>query len=165
MIRDLRQILYAFLLHVFYIFFFHLVFLTHILFFSEETLNWEMLKPSIDSSKAFHFCFYSFFQARLPVKWMSPESIFECVYTFESDVWSYGILLWEIFSLGMSFYPSYNIFCLCNSVSVFFQNCIMLLNISAEHRKQSLSRYACGCQVLQTDKRRIQNGCSGVCTQ
>ncbi|KAK7889607.1 hypothetical protein WMY93_025167 [Mugilogobius chulae] len=28
--------------------------------------------------------------ARLPVKWMSPESIFECVYTFESDVWSYG---------------------------------------------------------------------------
>ncbi|XP_061685229.1 KIT proto-oncogene, receptor tyrosine kinase b [Syngnathoides biaculeatus] len=43
--------------------------------------------------------------ARLPVKWMSPESIFDCVYTYESDVWSYGILLWEIFSLGSGPYP------------------------------------------------------------
>ncbi|RCU34875.1 hypothetical protein DVA81_18635, partial [Acinetobacter baumannii] len=28
-------------------------------------------------------------KARLPVKWMAPESIFDCVYTVQSDVWSY----------------------------------------------------------------------------
>ncbi|XP_018423303.1 PREDICTED: receptor-type tyrosine-protein kinase FLT3 [Nanorana parkeri] len=43
--------------------------------------------------------------ARLPVKWMSPESIFHGIYTIKSDVWSYGIMLWEIFSLGVNPYP------------------------------------------------------------
>ncbi|XP_061569149.1 receptor-type tyrosine-protein kinase FLT3 [Cololabis saira] len=42
---------------------------------------------------------------RLPVKWMAPESIFQGVYTNRSDVWAYGILLWEIFSLGVTPYP------------------------------------------------------------
>ncbi|XP_036799728.1 receptor-type tyrosine-protein kinase FLT3 [Oncorhynchus mykiss] len=42
---------------------------------------------------------------RLPVKWMAPESIFQGMYTMQSDVWAYGILLWEVFSLGLTPYP------------------------------------------------------------
>ncbi len=43
---------------------------------------------------------------RVPVKWMAPEAIRTRRYSFASDVWSFGVLLWELFALGERPYAS-----------------------------------------------------------
>ncbi|CAF4667346.1 unnamed protein product [Rotaria sp. Silwood1] len=42
---------------------------------------------------------------RLPIRWLSPESIESSKYTIQSDVWSFGVLLWELMSRGKTPYP------------------------------------------------------------
>jgi serine/threonine protein kinase len=40
----------------------------------------------------------------VPLKWMAPEAIKEAKYTIKSDVWAFGVLCYEVTSLGMTPY-------------------------------------------------------------
>ncbi|XP_005382234.1 PREDICTED: tyrosine-protein kinase Fer isoform X1 [Chinchilla lanigera] len=42
---------------------------------------------------------------QIPIKWTAPEALNYGRYSSESDVWSFGILLWETFSFGVCPYP------------------------------------------------------------
>jgi len=45
---------------------------------------------------------------QIPIKWTAPEALTHMTYVLATDVWAFGILLWEIFSCGKMPYPGMN---------------------------------------------------------
>lgn len=44
----------------------------------------------------------------LPIRWMPPEAIAYGKFTTDSDIWSFGVVLWEVFSYGLQPYYGFS---------------------------------------------------------
>ncbi|XP_078495964.1 hepatocyte growth factor receptor [Ciona intestinalis] len=53
---------------------------------------------------------------RMPVKWMALESLQQQTFTIKTDVWSFGILLWELLTRGVTPYPDVDAFDIVNYI-------------------------------------------------
>ncbi|XP_030743467.1 macrophage-stimulating protein receptor [Echinops telfairi] len=70
--------------------------------FTVKVADFGMARGTLDKE------YYSVRQhphARLPVKWMALESLQTYKFTTKSDVWSFGVLLWELLTRGAPPYP------------------------------------------------------------
>lgn len=81
---------------------------------------------------------------------MAPESLADHVYTSKSDVWSFGVLLWELVTLGASPYPGVDVHNLYNLLKAGYRmerpvNCSQQLWVvrlfKSSHRELSLESY------------------------
>ena len=52
---------------------------------------------------------------------MAPESLYDNIFSVKSDVWSFGVLIWEVVTLGSTPYPGLSAAEVMRKVCYFYQ--------------------------------------------
>lgn len=68
-------------------------------------LSWTLLAPCGDEVVIVSFLcvcseYYHYRQSWIPLRWLPSEAVFEDDFSTKTDVWSFGVLMWEVFSFG-----------------------------------------------------------------
>ncbi|ELT93794.1 hypothetical protein CAPTEDRAFT_99617 [Capitella teleta] len=86
-------------------------------------------------------------KARQAIRWMAPESIFQEDFSPKSDIWSFGILLWEIVTLGATPYSNLQ----ASQVMKHVKKGHVL--VSPPHCKPQLFSVMCKCWLIRPTTR------------